>query len=636
MDRFTRRHLLRGGAVAAGIGLAGCLGGGEESDPEGSEQTAELDIEQVRFASERPTGYREYTEREDGIYGIDDTVWIYYEPVGLSETETDNGSQIELEMALDVTGPTGENWSFEEEITEERTEDVYLTWQFQPEQPVNGGEYETTLRVRDTVAGEQTTTDASFRIGEQPPEDVEPPTVERQTLERERPAITFIARTITGTVYTPDFQLIDPVKEDLLGTWWNGSAELSFDDSGEFVLEGEQTRRGTYAEADGELYFVFEDGSESMFTYDFDQDGQLRLYDGGELIAIYEQREQRTDERSPVTIADDQFLRNHPENSETLTDEIESRTRGSGFLVSPEGYVITNSHVVADDDDRNIVTEQLAVELTDAIREGLGDNEFSEDQRAEVERLLFESFWSYITENSSVEEIDAEVDVLLGRASPGEELRTESREARLIERREYIVDVDGTPTWGEDVALLKIDGEGLPTVNIGDSSRLSGGKELFVIGYPAVDTDGLFEEQERTLEPTITTGIVSARRTLRSEIESIQTDAAINPGNSGGPIYNADGEVVGLATFGTDPRIESVDFGLPIEVAEELMDSYGVENTTSRSHEAFTDGLEAYWQGDCATARSHMRYVRELDATHPYAAQYIERCENGTAPGQES
>jgi hypothetical protein len=239
-----------------------------------------------------------------------------------------------------------------------------------------------------------------------------------------------------------------------------------------------------------------------------------------------------------------------------------------------------------------------------------------------------------MTDHTTIEEIDAQVQVLLGQASPDEDLRAESKEASLVERREYLVDVDGELTWGEDVALLKIEGDGLPTVPLGSGANLASGERIFVIGYPAIDSGDLFEDRERTLEPTITTGIVSARRTLKSGIDSIQTDAAINPGNSGGPIYNSEGDVVGLATFGSDLRLESVDFGLPIELAQDLMAFYGVENTTSQSHDTFSTGLDAYWRGDCATATSHMRQVLELDSDHPYAREYLQACESGTAPGQ--
>ena len=90
-----------------------------------------------------------------------------------------------------------------------------------------------------------------------------------------------------------------------------------------------------------------------------------------------------------------------------------------------------------------------------------------------------------------------------------------------------------------DVAVLKVNASGLPTLPLGDSDTLRQGQELLVLGYPGfVGTE----------EVTATRGIVSAVRR-----GWIQTDAAIEPGNSGGPVVDRQGRVVALATFVTGP-----------------------------------------------------------------------------------
>lgn len=88
-----------------------------------------------------------------------------------------------------------------------------------------------------------------------------------------------------------------------------------------------------------------------------------------------------------------------------------------------------------------------------------------------------------------------------------------------------------------DVAIIKIDGAGLPVLRFGDSSRVRQGQTVFVLGYPYVSTLG----REAV---TVTAGIVSA---ARPSLGAIQLDAAMNPGNSGGPVLNNQGEVIGLA-----------------------------------------------------------------------------------------
>ena len=88
---------------------------------------------------------------------------------------------------------------------------------------------------------------------------------------------------------------------------------------------------------------------------------------------------------------------------------------------------------------------------------------------------------------------------------------------------------------------------------LGDSNAVKVGEEVIAMGFPAVDTLGS--------TPTITRGIISAKRSLDSGMVLLQTDAAINPGNSGGPLFRPDGQVVGVNTS----KIFKSDDGRPLE-----------------------------------------------------------------------
>ena len=199
-----------------------------------------------------------------------------------------------------------------------------------------------------------------------------------------------------------------------------------------------------------------------------------------------------------------------------------------------------------------------------------------------------------------------------------------------------VTETDGETSWGRDVAILKVEQSPLQTVSLGSSAGLQSGAKLFVIGYPDIGVSQLFDDEELALTPTITSGIVSSRRTLNSGVEAIQTDAAINSGNSGGPLYDDEGSVVGIATFApTDRDIEQIQFGLPIEEATVFMDQLGIENTSSAMEADFDAGLEAYWRGDCETATERMEAVLDAAPHHPTARQFITDCETGQAPGQD-
>lgn len=118
-----------------------------------------------------------------------------------------------------------------------------------------------------------------------------------------------------------------------------------------------------------------------------------------------------------------------------------------------------------------------------------------------------------------------------------------------------------------DLALLKIDASGLPSVKLGDSDKLQVGDDVIAIGN-ALALDG---------GPTVTRGIVSAKdRTIQTEDGTrlrslLQTDTAINPGNSGGPLVDAAGEVVGINTA-IAGEAQNIGFAISISSAKPVID----------------------------------------------------------------
>jgi len=166
--------------------------------------------------------------------------------------------------------------------------------------------------------------------------------------------------------------------------------------------------------------------------------------------------------------------------------ELKQRSLGSGLIISKDGYIFTNNHVVAKAD-------KIKVKL------------------------------------SSGKEYDAEV--------KGKDPNT-------------------------DLALIKIKADGdLPFVKFGDSDKLRVGDWVFAIGNPF------------GLDHTVTAGIVSAKGRVIGAgpyDNFIQTDASINPGNSGGPLFNLDGEVVGINTA-IVAQGQGIGFAVPINLAKDVL-----------------------------------------------------------------
>ena len=132
----------------------------------------------------------------------------------------------------------------------------------------------------------------------------------------------------------------------------------------------------------------------------------------------------------------------------------------------------------------------------------------------------------------------------------------------LTDKREYKARIVGADRR-TDVAVVKIDAAGLPTVRIGDVNRLKVGEWVMAIGSPF------------GLENTVTAGIVSAKqRDTGDYLPFIQTDVAINPGNSGGPLLNLRGEVVGINSqiYSRSGGFMGISFAIPIDEAMRVSD----------------------------------------------------------------
>jgi serine protease Do len=171
--------------------------------------------------------------------------------------------------------------------------------------------------------------------------------------------------------------------------------------------------------------------------------------------------------------------------------EKNNHSMGSGFIISDDGYILTNHHVIADADEIQV---------------------------------------------------------------------------RLIDRREFTAKIIGTDE-SSDLALLKIEGENLPTLKLADDKKLKVGEWVVAIGSPF------------GLDFSASAGIVSAiGRSIPSErnvnyVPFIQTDVAINPGNSGGPLFNLDGEVVGINSqiYTRSGGSIGLSFAIPASVAQNVV-----------------------------------------------------------------
>ena len=149
----------------------------------------------------------------------------------------------------------------------------------------------------------------------------------------------------------------------------------------------------------------------------------------------------------------------------------------------------------------------------------------------------------------------------------------------LSDRREFIAEVIGVDPLS-DLAVLEVKGKNLPSVDVGNSDELKVGDWVIAIGSPF------------SFDFSVTAGIVSAKgRSIQNNnignyFPFLQTDVAINPGNSGGPLFNLDGEVVGINSqiYSRSGGYQGLAFAIPINVAIDVADQIILSGEVSRGY----------------------------------------------------
>ena len=255
-----------------------------------------------------------------------------------------------------------------------------------------------------------------------------------------------------------------------------------------------------------------------------------------------------------------------------LKDECNALT-GSGFFVSPNGYVATNGHVVRISAKDVVIyrafenyvkgDQQYVNELVKLA--GLTDEDFAsvitEQQAASV---IMDKFYQIpddviTTKNDAVNLLvglnDKTPDLAtLATITKNRKILTETasiRQAKLVAYNYRMF--DGIIKFEfSDVAILKIDNKDLPLVSLGSIEGLSQGSNLTILGFPGTASDnGLVDNKQS--KASLTSGKVSSiKDSTGSTKKLIETDATIGHGNSGGPVFSDDGDVVGIATYTID------------------------------------------------------------------------------------
>lgn len=288
---------------------------------------------------------------------------------------------------------------------------------------------------------------------------------------------------------------------------------------------------------------------------------------------------------------------------------------GTGFFFRPDGYLVTNGHVVADANSKDLQASQafqkrLHDEFLYALQQGLIDR-YIETQIGRPLTTLEKVKIRLSRYTISISEPTLSVVLANGKVLNADILQ-------------YSGPVD---QHGKDVAILKVPANNLPTVTLGNSDNVRLQEPVMVIGYPGLASPwgggsvSSIIGQESSLEPSATNGHISALKTESIGTPLLQSDVAITHGNSGGPAFNDRGEVIGLATYGAT-EVQGFNFLVPINTAMEFVRQTGVAPEQGTFNRHWFNALELYDSGKCNSAIAEFDNVQQLMPGLPDVTKY--------------
>lgn len=309
--------------------------------------------------------------------------------------------------------------------------------------------------------------------------------------------------------------------------------------------------------------------------------------------------------------------------------EAETGAIGSGFIITPNGYIVTNAHVVSPPQlelqdtliqsaIQNFVLEDLRIVIPGfSLEKGF----FTEQEQAlaqAVQDFYFNNFGTI-----SIGNIQSSHYALSRISIPGVFVGERGIPAELI------VDATGQALPGKDVAVIKIEASNLPTLPLGDESTLESLEDIVVIGFPgAISATGTIPQEGQ--EPSVTAGAFSGHQATIGGWRAVQVQTPISPGNSGGPALDESGRVVGIATFGsieerTGGFAQGLNFLVPVSIVKDFLNRANIVPTEGMFTQMYRQALIHYSAGRYNEAIVTLQQIDFISPNNPYVIDYLRR-----------
>lgn len=349
--------------------------------------------------------------------------------------------------------------------------------------------------------------------------------------------------------------------------------------------------------------------------------------------------------------------------------------KGTGFVISKEGYIATSGHVVKSYPDaalaQGLLDPKLTQFTTQLIREAnlktSGKATTAQEAAKQYSQLvdnptalnaLIQTTHRFLADKKfSVTTTDEQWYVNMGTipftADESKDYVTAIKtSATVLTATKVLAMVPNyysaasvpqqKPSFGPDVALLKINNlqaHQLPALPLADPTTLNTGLPIVAIGFPELVEGGprgasLLAYETASTTPTVTVGIISSLKTDASGNQLIQTDASIASGNSGGPAFNEKAEVIGIASYAYESQSGQYNFLRSNQELRKLLEQQRIVVADNPTYEKWQQALEALWDRRYGKAIDLLSEVKALYPLHPSVDSLIDRAQTERKGGK--
>ncbi len=357
-----------------------------------------------------------------------------------------------------------------------------------------------------------------------------------------------------------------------------------------------------------------------------------------------------------------------------------STSKGSGMIISSDGYVVTNGHVAKKYPEQSLVEELLHASthpfVGDLLKVISTHSNTSAMNAVSVENLIntiqsnpnaynaFVEATFILLEKNVISVADDGVKYFVQLGSEPflfDKKRLTSQdnlsaivpsqsiyEAQLVSYsypNRYSSDaiLRKRKVTGTDVAILKMNNPShykFPAVLLSDNLKLYEGTTITIIGYPTIvegtnDDKSFLDYTTSSVTPTVTQGIISAIKYDDGGFRLIQTDASIERGNSGGPAFNEKGEVIGIVTLGYSATLGNYNFLRDIQDVKSLMKNEKVNTSKNETFKEWENGLLDFWGGYYTRSIKSFKRVLKNYPIHTSATKYILDAQIAISKGED-